>query len=227
MSVELDKPYCSLLDVQKETKNSGTELTDWYNTCINTASRWVEEHCRRDFRFHDYSEGEDPLIVPRRWIMGDTVYLPWPIITITKLWVYSDRIIGKTDSDLWAATDYYFETDERKQLGKISSEAGEFGEFPRRGIRHFVSHPFRPNMVLEGTFGYPNADAEGVDETTIPLGLPSSVRKATAVIAATMSMERRLEQTNLEGNRIELIELNIPRDVYKMLDKFRDFSYML
>jgi hypothetical protein len=214
MSVALDQPYCSLLDVQKETKNSGIELTDWYHTCINTASRWVEEHCRRDFRFHDYSE--IPLVVQRRWVMGDTVYLPWPILTLTKLWVYSDRTIGKTSSDLWAAADYYAEIDERKQLGKISSESGDFGPYP-----------FKLNMELEGTFGYLNADDDGIDETTIPLGLPTSIRKATAVIAATISMERRLEQTNLEGNRIELIELNIPTDVYKMLNKYRNFSYML
>ena len=234
MSVTLEKPYCSLLDVQKETKNSGPELTDWYHTCINLASRWVEEHCRRDFRFHDHSEGEDPLVVRRTWVMEDTVYLPWPIITLTKLWVYNDRVVGKTNDDLWNPEDYYFENDDTKQIGKITAESRVMfreNPFTYRSPTIFGEYPFVRNMVIEGTFGYPNDVGEGeepeVGDTRVPLNFPATLRKATAIIAATYSMERRLEQVNLEGNRIELIELNIPGDVYKLLNKFRNFSHML
>jgi hypothetical protein len=145
--------------------------------------------------------------------MEDTVFLPWPIVTLTKLWVYDDRTVGKTDNDLWASTDYYFETSDEKQAGKITAENGAlFGEYP-----------FVRNMVLEGTFGYDEEE----DPEAVPALLPANVRKATAIIAATYSLERRLEQTNLEGNRIELIELNIPTDVYKLLNKFRNYSHML
>jgi hypothetical protein len=103
--------------------------------------------------------------------------------------------------------------------------------FTYRSPTIFGEYPFVRNMVIEGTFGYINDVGEDeepeVGDTRVPANLPATLRKATAIIAATYSLERRLEQTNLEGNRIELIELNIPTDVYKLLNKFRNYSHML
>jgi hypothetical protein len=207
--MNVENPYCTLLDVQKETKNSKPENTEWYETCIGIASRLVEDYCRRDFKLHDHTEDNALLVVPRSWVMQDEIHLPWPIIELESLWYFIDRVIGKTDKDIWPASDYYFEVG-----GSVITS-----EHP---LLFSDVHPFRGNIVLKGKFGY-----ETEVDADLPTGLPATIRKCTAVIAATISIERRLEQTNLEGNRIELVELVIPNDVYRQLNRYRNFSFMI
>lgn len=207
--MRVETPYCTLLDVQKETKNSKPENTVHYERCIGLASRMVDEHCRRDFGFHDHSTDETLLAVPRSWVMPEDIHLPWPIIELAGVWQVADRKVGQVPSDLWDEHDYFFDVGGQTitaDMPKVFSS-----DYPYKGL-----------TLLKGKFGYAVASP-----TEVPAGIPATIRRFTAVIAATISVERRLEQTNLEGNRIELVELNIPSDVFRQLSRFRNFSYMI
>jgi hypothetical protein len=121
----LDRPYCSLEDVQKETRNSDNENSEWYRTCINRASRWVEDYTRRVFRFQD--KQANGYTVRERDIAGDCVYLPWPVITVDSVAV---------DGVTVPSADYVYYAGDRF----IRLRAGDW--------------PSTHNMVVKGTFGY-------------------------------------------------------------------------
>lgn len=211
MAEELTDPYCTLEDVQQECRNERPTVTDKFIRSINLASRMVEDYCRRDFLYHDHTGHGNPLRVQRGCVMEETIYLPYHVIELTGLRTY-DRRADADSATLWPVDDYYTESDIKKNTCRIFAERGlKFGDYPFMGF-----------LDLFGRFGYDVPEGH-----TVSPDLPASIRKATAVIAATLSMERRLEQTNLEGNRIELVELNIPREVFHHLNRFRNFSYML
>lgn len=209
---ELTDPYCTLEDVWRETRNHKPEHTQKYIRCINEASRFVEDHCRRDFLYHVFDQGSgDYYSVPRNCVFEEKVFLPFPIIEITGLWVHGSRDTPSATSK-WEEGSYYIEPNPVKGSCKIVAENGnKIGEYPFSGC-----------LSLQGRFGYAKTD-----EQVVSPDLPASIRKATALIAATMSMERRLEQTNLEGNRIELVELVLPPEVFKYLNRYRNASFML
>lgn len=185
------RPYCTLLEVGKETKNSAPENDDWYRACINMASRWVEEYCHRDFWFHDHSE--TPYVVPRKYVLGDEVFLPFPIISLDSLVI---------DDKAWdVSTDIYLED------SRIVSEETEFGDYP-----------FRGKMEITGTFGYPLAEENS--ETTPPPTIPSSVRRACIIVAAAISAEKHVEQVGLDGVRVELLDMRIPNEAKNLLSRF-------
>lgn len=194
MATELERPYCSLADVQRETVNSLPENDDKYKQCINLASRWVDEFCHRDFWFHDHSE--NAYKVPRKFVLGDEIFLPFPIVTLTALTV---------DGKAWdVEDDIYWD-------GKtISSEDGDFGNYP-----------CRETIRLTGTFGYPLVQS-GYDDPqqTPPPTIPSSVKHATAKVAAAISGEKHIEQVGLDGTRIELLDMRIPPEAKALLKRF-------
>lgn len=206
-----EDPYCTIEDVWRETRNAGPELTEKYIDCIDLASRYVEDYCRRDFKYHVY-EGDDFYRVNQRAVLLDEVYLPFPILELNGLWVH-DHGKAPAEGQAWESSDYFYTESQTASRSSIrtANNSLQFGEYP-----------FRQVMSLQGKFGYTKEAGEIISSK-----LPSSIRKATAVIAATISVERRLEQTNLEGNRIELIELIIPRDTFDMLKRFRNFSFMI
>lgn len=76
-----DRQYCTLSAVQKETGNSDAALEVWFNECIDTASRWIDDHCHIDFGIHEF-DSESPLIAHPDDVCGKQLFVPWPIISI-------------------------------------------------------------------------------------------------------------------------------------------------
>lgn len=194
----LERPYCIVSDVSSETQNSDAP-DSVYEGAINLASRFIDEYCQTDFWFHDYSS--TVLEVPRSWVIGERVTLPWPIITLTGLWVYSDREIGAVDDDKFDFDEYYFEVGK----SKIETEGGVFGV-----------HPFKLNMELEGTFGYPIVDNE-----TPPATLPQSIRRACTLIAANLSGENNKQVVGLDGVVSDMLDTRIPDEAKMLLKRYR------
>lgn len=201
----LERPYCSLLDVQQETKNSGSELDEVYATAINLASRWVDGHCQRDFWFHDHASSA--LAVPRSRVLEDMALLPFPILTLTEVACFTDITAGPTAADVLAAEDYFFEVGSPV----LTQEAGVFGQYPFKGF-----------LRLKGTFGYP---LSATDPTiTPPPTIPPDVRRAATLIAAAFSDENHKEQTGLDGQRIALLDTQIPIEARTLLKPWREVS---
>ena len=210
----LERPYCTLEDVQKETRNDESGDTEWFERCINEASRWVDSFCKRDFWLHDHSEGNDPLRVRRSWVLGDSLYLPWPIQSVTKLWVWTDRLVGKTENDLWdGAEDYYVEPAfAGVSNSMIYAESGSFGDYP-----------FTGNIEIEGVFGYTLEDED--PEEHPPTNLPPAIRRATTLVASAFSMRRHIEMVDMAGNRTEVLDSRIPPEARRLLGRHRDISH--
>lgn len=204
----LDKPYTQLVDVQKETKNSDSELDAWYIECINRASRWVDEYCQRDFWFHDHLSAG--LVCPRDRVMEDCVLLPFPILTLTGVTVHYDKAVGAVAGNSIDLNTLHWETN----WPNLWCDSGVFGDFPFKGF-----------LTLTGTFGYPLADTDPT--TTPPPTLPQDVRKATTLVAAALSSENHKEALGLDGQRTELLETNIPTEVYALLKKWREYINFL
>lgn len=203
MPTTLLRPYTAILDVQRETKNSGSELEDWYLECINLASRFVEEHCRRDFWFHNFT-GEDSYRVKRIAVLGDLVALPFPILSIESVRVFSDIEQTNNDNDLLDSDEYYFD----EGSGNLMCEKGDFG-----------SHPFRNHLWIKGTFGYELSPQD--PDITPPPSLPAQVRRATTLIASAFSDEMHKEQVALDGSRVELLTTMVPNEAISLLKRWR------
>lgn len=192
----LERPYCSVQDVQLETKSSENELTSLYEASINRASRYIDAHCKRDFWFHDHTES--PFIVPRNLVLGSHVALPYPILTISEVRYTTDASEASSAEQAVDAADYYFE------VGKCSLH-----------ISSAVDYPFFGRVEVYGELGY----AVTLD-TEVPVGLPSSVRRACTLLAAAWSNERRVEQVALDGSRTSLIDSSVPKEVPVLLDRY-------
>jgi len=200
----LDRPYCTVSDVQRETKNSEPEVTALYEQCIGKASRMVESICQRDFWFHDYTVNS--YLVPRRRVIGDFVILPFPILTLDSVSIYSDRLIGELPEDVLEVDEYYYAEGEPS----IHCEEGEFSEYP-----------FKEYMAIRGTFGYPLAEGEDADQSPPPT-IPEEVRRATAMIAAAWSGELHKEQVGLDGSRSEVLDMSVPSEARMLLKKWTE-----
>jgi len=74
----LVKPYTTIARVRAETRNEDSSLDEKFETAINDASRAIDEFCKRDFWFHDYTGSGYSLPVN-----GDKIFPPWPIISLT------------------------------------------------------------------------------------------------------------------------------------------------
>ena len=217
MSTTLLRPYTTRTEVQKETKNSGSEQDDWYLQCINLASRFVEDRCKRDFWFHDYTSS--PYQIDRRRVLGTTFVLPFPIITLTELRIFSDINEPNDNNDVWDTDEYHYVAGERT----VYAEAEKSGLGVAGSPGHFGLYPFRGFLRVKGTFGYALATEfeTGFDEdTTPPPTLPAGVRRATTLIAAAISDEMHKEQVGLDGGRVELLDTKIPREALTLLDRY-------
>lgn len=212
----LTQPYTAVEDVQKETKNSSSSETTWYETCISQASRMVDEHCLRDFWFHDHSSTAYRL--PRSRVIGGMAILPFPIITLTDLWVYSDINQGATANDLYDSDEYYFESGDNIIRAESESILAHQRNTPGNAV--FGSYPFKGFFEIKGTFGY---TLDGTNpNTTPPPTLPGEVRRATTLIAAALSNENRKEVVSLDGGIESILDTRIPQEAMMLLKRWRE-----
>tara|TARA_R110002110_G_scaffold59360_1_gene168062 strand:+ start:90 stop:710 length:621 start_codon:yes stop_codon:yes gene_type:complete len=196
--------YCSLASVHRETGNSDADLEDWFEECINKASRWIDDYCLRDFLSHDYSSS--PFTVPERDAVGDTLFLDWPIVTLTKVTAGSDD--GEVDTGL-----YNFNVKDRSVrlrdgnhwIGKATPANQELGNYSLAW--QVTNTAFNVPIKLTGTFGY-----------TTP---PPAINTACTRIASAWSHEKRRESVAPDGNRVSILNEQVPSEVEELLKRFR------
>lgn len=203
--VTLERPYCTLADVQLETKNSGSENDDLYLNCINAASRYIDTYCRRDFWFHDYTT--TPYRVPRSAILGNDIVLPFGIIDITEIRYMADSTVSSSPDFALSEIEYYYVPG--RTIINISSTVQ-------------INYPFDGKMEVYGTFGY-NLALDADDEpilTQPPTDIPAAVRRAATIVAAAWSNERRLESVALDGSKSMVLDNTVNKEVFSLLERF-------
>lgn len=194
--MSLSNPYCTLVQLQREIKNTDADSDDtvlaWHQDCINRASRFVDQYTHRDFLFHDYSSTALP--VEPRWILGNEIWFPWPIKTLTELTV--DEVAQSTE-------DYTFRAGKRKLVNVEDLPVVEYQS-------GYVS--------VKGTFGY----GTGADTTSPPVdaNFPAAITRATVLIAAAFTADNRKEVAALDGTRTSLLDTNIPDEAIRLLNRW-------
>lgn len=193
----LVRPYCSLADVQGITGNTEVgDDTERTLKAINTASRLVEDMTETHFWFRDHTS--TPYRVPNNYVVGGTVFLPFPVITLTELAIASSV---QDLSDM------------------------EFGDGERyiKATSAFGGVPFTDKMEIKGTFGYALADplVDDYGDILPPAGLPEKVRRATMLTAAAVSGLWLRERVGLDGSKDTILETRIPNEVTGLLSRFK------
>jgi len=191
--MSLYQPYTTIADVQNELKNTTDAARAKIESAINAASRAIEDFCNRDFLFHDYSE--DGYLVPLGDIILKTIYLPWPVITLTSI-EYDGTALEAEDYKVAGRTRILTMDDYTPPEGDIDTK-----------------------VTLYGTFGYAldEDDPTGVP----PPSLDHHIRRACTLIAAAWSGEMRKQQVGLDGTKVELIDNRIPQEAKLLLNRFK------
>jgi hypothetical protein len=153
----------------------------------------VEEWCHRDWTYHNYSS--TALVPDELWIQGGSLWLPWPIKTVTEI------TIDDTVQD---------EDDYRFVVGR--SEIRLFGHWPNP-----VAFDKPSYVTVKGTFGYTHSDLTA--PPTDPL-FPEGVRRAVVIIAASLSGDYRKEVMGREGGVEQLLITDVPKEAKWLLRKY-------
>ena len=198
MPVVLSKPYCSLEDVQRETRNSQSDDSDKQNAAINYASRWIDDHCGRDFWFHDHSS--TALRLRSSGIYGDMIALPYPIKSIDSVKTYA--LDGTGESDLELDDEVWWET--KGETGLVHSAVGDF-PCGRDGY-----------VDILGQFGYTISNT-----TSPPSDVPATVRRACTLVASAWSVTLKKQNIGLDGSIQELLETGLPNEAVRLLKKVK------
>ena len=193
--------YCSLEALQKETGNSDEDLESWFEECIISASRWIDDYCYTDFLAHDYSVNGYTLASAEA--VGGELFVPWPIQTLEEVksgdlvvheslyeWVVGKRSIRLLDGSNWIA---------KNQPRHNSLGYGMGYEIARVG--------YAMPLVVKGEFGYSEP--------------PRAVQTACCRIAAAWSHEKRREKVAMDGTRTSLLDERIPEEATMLLKRFR------
>lgn len=235
----LDRPYTTLERLKRELQVAESENNNdqWFQLCINDASRMTEEMTNRDFLFHDHAT--TPLEAKTHWVFGDIIYLPFPIVTLTEIKINDVAISADT---------FKFElADIKKGSSKIFRTAGLFWSshgFPTEGDG--ISDKFQDTPVharerligidpgplhhditnvtieLTGTFGYILALTDPLENP--PTDLPFGIIRMTTLIAAAMSGENRKQFNPLDSGGaapIEFTEYRIPPQAIKIAQSYK------
>jgi len=202
MPTDLKNPYCTLVDVQMEAANDDTGDAEQFKAEINAASRWIDGYCRRDFLFHD--NASTPLVADSDWCAGNVLFLPIPIITLTKITV--DGIELDT-------TDYLWKNSSPRSTAQIIKSGRWI--IQRQGSKFALP----PKIELTGTFGYTPAQADP-DKTPSP-DLPQEIITICRVLAAIRSGKVKREFTAPDGSRQVATVKNLPPDITASLNRFR------
>jgi hypothetical protein len=197
VTIQLNKPYCTLLQLQKELKNTDADdedaIKDWHHDCINRASRLIDEYCQRDFWFHDHSS--TVLEVPARQVHGRRIDLDSPIITLTEIVI---------DGDVIHVDDYRFNV----------------GDMAITYLAHvpFIDYEANTWLTLKGTFGYTIASST---QPPTDAKFPEGVRRACIIMAAAMTGDLRKEVQALDGTKVSLLDTSIPKEAKSFLQRHR------
>lgn len=181
-------PYCSLLDVQVQIGNSKEEITELLVSCIEQATSFIDNYCKRSWQPISYT-ADNPLKVHPKFIIEDTILLPFPVQNLTSLMDKDSS--GK--SILLEDIEWY--------------EANRTIIAPRKLVLP---------VFVEGEFGYPSEE-EGQPSKS----LPALIRRAATLIASSLSGEYRKERVGLDGNTINILETQIPKEAITLLSSFR------
>lgn len=210
MAVVLDKPYCTEVEVRAELRNEDTEVQDQVLTAINTASRMIDDWCRTDFWRHDHSSTK--LDVPPSWLVGNQVFLPWPIVSITAV-----EEVSWSDQGVATVTDV--ESYKYSMEGVVSGARIE-----RYGVLNFTYKPYRDparvTLRLTGIFG--TALAVSDPTTQPPTNLPSTVKRAAVLCAAAISgLFLKVSSNPIDSSRTEVFDSRVPAEVPRLLKRWR------
>lgn len=201
MPVAIVNGYCSLASLRRETGNSDTDLDDWFSECINMASRWIDDHCYRDFFEHDYAPPAQPYTVLPSDVIADQIFLPWPIKTLTEVKI----------GDFIADPDRYVFA-----VGKRSIRLRDGDPWIPKNTTVYPMSPLlrvtyatggSSTITVAGTFGF--------------AAVPAAVSTACVRIAAAWSQEKRRERVSMDGQRTSLLDQRIPDDALTLLKRFR------
>lgn len=193
--------YTSVEAVQRETGNDDTDVTAWFETTIVAASRWIDDWCNRDFLPKDYSS--TPYEVKLDEISGNSIYLDWPIKTLTLI-ESGDLEVPEEAYDFNVGHRYIRLIDESVWLGKDKRRRNGLGY----GLGYTVSRVgYSIPIKLTGTFGYDTP--------------PYAVQIACTRIAAAWSHEKRRERVTYDGTRTSILDENIPDESKMLLTRFR------
>lgn len=213
-------PYCTLKEVQDECANDRIEDEESFRIAINNASRWIDWHCGRDFLFHDHAAS--PLVVPDHWIAENTIFLPWPVITLTAI-----SVADAGESTALEADEYRSETSFLTATGKIT-RAGRWKKQDAYspGLLQPRAFPLQRLISLTGTFGYvrpsTTVDATTTYHTDRPsASIPQDIRQACIIAAAVRSGKSRKEIFTPDGNRQTVTAKNIPKDTLEVLSRYK------
>lgn len=218
MPTELDRPYCTLSEVQDETQNNRPEDIEILSRAINRASREIDEYLRRDFLFRD--NASVPLSVPLSYCAENVIFLPWPVLTLTEISI----VVPPDPAAVLPSTDYTFENSILSATSKIfragswkaADSYGKVGILPSRSMGLPIQ------ILLKGTFGYVPAQKDSENDFSQPaIGIPQSIRTACAVLAGIRSGKLKKEIVDLNGQRNSVTTRTIPKDVADMLARYR------
>lgn len=201
--MNLENPYCTLREAQTEAGTSDPASAQELIVEINKASRWIEEHCNRDFLYHDHATS--PLVVDESWCAGNVIYFPWPVLTLTEIAV---------GGAVLSASEYRVSIRPRSVTAKIE----------RNGAWLPVAEPgaeltMQPRITLKGTFGFLPA-ATNPSSTPAPT-IPATITQACAVIAAIRSGQVRREINVPGGGREAVTVRAVPKPVMESLGTYR------
>jgi hypothetical protein len=191
MPVALENPYCSLLQLQQEIKNTDAGLEDQLHDAINRASRWIDDYRRCDFFQHDYSSSA--LVLDRfdECVFDEKLFLPYrPVIEVTEV-----KVCGET----WVSgTDY---------VVKSNTIISLRGSWP-------IANPPTDVAAIKCKLGYVQASSAAV-----PTGLPKVINQACILVAAAFCGHNVKDHVSLDGTKTAVNDRSIPKSVYDMLGK--------
>lgn len=220
MPTTLLHPYCTLAQVQAECENNDPECREAFHVAINSASRWIDWHCRRDFLYHDHTT--EPLSVKQSWLARHVIYLPWPILSLTEVKTgYGANLTAL------AAGEYSFENPLHGATSRIFRAAPwQPAEAFTRLVPPERVFELPPAITLKGDFGYaPALTGEGEEATVDPTrpspALPSPINRACTVLAAVWSGKARKDIVDASGTRQSVAMKNVPTQIMEMLCGFQ------
>jgi len=167
----------------------------------------VDQISGKNFWFNDFTT---KAYTPNKAdIFEYTLYLPFPIRSITSVTIDGEEIIKKVN--FISITEY---GDPRNFY--LELEEPDNSDLTQLGASSFFSGDKTAITKIKGTFGYKVASTTEMPTEYI---FPPDVRRATTMIAGTLTDQFRKESVDLQGNRSNLLETMIPMGAVKLLKK--------